>query len=93
MKSIQNIINSPDFDKFKALKEHLKKFRKQKDQLEMLINNVRKTIMSIEDGKKMSDKEKFEGFKNKLIAESEEKYGKQIRKMYGEKTVQKLMRG
>lgn len=35
----------------------------------------------------MSDKEKFEGFKDKMIAENEQKYGKEIREKYGDDTV------
>ena len=31
-------------------------------------------------GKEMDDKEKFEGFKEKLILENEEKYGGEIRR-------------
>jgi membrane-associated HD superfamily phosphohydrolase len=35
----------------------------------------------------MSDKEKFEGLKEKLINENDKKYGKEIREKYGEETV------
>lgn len=35
----------------------------------------------------MSDKEKFEGFKNKMIKENEERYGKEIRQKYGDDVV------
>ena len=35
----------------------------------------------------MSDKEKFEGFKQRMIEENEKKYGKEIRGKYGEKAV------
>lgn len=35
----------------------------------------------------MSDKEKFEGFKQKLIDDNEKKYGKEIREKYGEDAV------
>lgn len=35
----------------------------------------------------MSDKEKFEGFKQELIARNEKKYGKEIREKYGDKEV------
>lgn len=35
----------------------------------------------------MSDQEKFEGFKKKMIDENERKYGKEIREKYGEDTV------
>jgi len=35
----------------------------------------------------MSNKEKFEGFKKKMIDENEKKYGKEIREKYGDDTV------
>ena len=38
---------------------------------------------------KMSNKEKFEGFKKKIIDDNEEKYGKEIREKYGKDTVEK----
>lgn len=37
----------------------------------------------------MSDKEKFEGFKKKMIEDNEKKYGEEIRKKYGKETVEK----
>ena len=37
----------------------------------------------------MSDKEKFQGFKQKMIEENERKYGQEIREKYGEDTVNK----
>jgi len=37
----------------------------------------------------MSDKEKFEGFKQKLIDDNEKKYGKEIREKYGNEAVDK----
>lgn len=35
----------------------------------------------------MSDKEKFEGFKDKMIADNEKKYGREIRQKYGDDTI------
>lgn len=35
----------------------------------------------------MTDKEKFEGFKQKLVDENEDKYGREIREKYGDKAV------
>ena len=32
----------------------------------------------------MSNKEKFQGFKQKLVEENEKKYGQEIREKYGE---------
>jgi len=87
LKSILKIINSPNFDELQALKEHLKKLTKQKEQLETLVNNVEKTIMVKERRMNMSNEERFKGFKKELIAENEEKYGREIREMFGEETV------
>ena len=35
----------------------------------------------------MTDEEKFEGFKEKLISDNEQKYGKEIREKYGDEAV------
>lgn len=35
----------------------------------------------------MTDKEKFEGFKEKMIEDNKKKYGKEIRKKYGEDVI------
>ena len=37
----------------------------------------------------MSDKKKFEGFKQKYVDNNEDKYGKEIRELYGDNTVDK----
>jgi DNA-binding transcriptional MerR regulator len=87
LKSIKKIITNPKFDYISSLKEHLIKLEKNKDNLEILIKNVKNTILSKEGGAVMSDKEKFEGFKNKLVEENEEKYGKEIREKYGDDEV------
>ncbi|MBC7959053.1 MAG: TipAS antibiotic-recognition domain-containing protein, partial [Vallitaleaceae bacterium] len=55
--------------------------------LYQLIENVEKTIAVIEGSKKMSNKEKFQGFKQKMVGDNEKKYGAEVRKKYGDKTV------
>jgi DNA-binding transcriptional MerR regulator len=86
---IKEILHAPSFDETLALKEHYGKLLEKREQINLLIANVELTI-AVKEGKKiMSDKEKFEGFKQNLIDENEKKYGKEIREKYGEKTVQK----
>jgi DNA-binding transcriptional MerR regulator len=85
--SIKEIVTSPSFDGAAALREHREKLLEKKEQLEILIANVDKTIAVTEGRKKMSNKEKFEGFKKKMIDENEKKYGKEIREKYGNDTV------
>jgi DNA-binding transcriptional MerR regulator len=87
LKNIQNIVNSGDFDELKALREHHKRLLQEREELILLINNVEKTIMSKERRVTMSNEEKFEGFKKRLINENEKKYGQEIRELYGEEVV------
>ena len=84
---IQDILSSETFDDLAALKDHLVKLLAQRQQIEMLINNVEKTIESREGRRVMKDNEKFEGFKKKLVEDNEKKYGQEIREKYGEDTV------
>ncbi|HLV10187.1 MAG TPA: MerR family transcriptional regulator, partial [Halanaerobiales bacterium] len=87
--SIKKILNSPSFTEVKALKEHRLKLLEKKEQLELLIVNLDRTITSKERGIIMSDQEKFEGFKKKLLEDNEKKHGKEIREKYGEETVER----
>lgn len=87
--SIKEIITSPDFNEMNELKQHYKELLARKRQLDILIENVEKTIFSKEGRIKMSDKEKFEGFKKKLVEDNEKQFGKEIREKYGEETVKK----
>ncbi|MDP4178901.1 MAG: MerR family transcriptional regulator [Bacillota bacterium] len=84
---IRNIINAPSFNRADALREHHVKLLDKKKQLELLISNVEKTIAVMEGRMFMSDKEKFEAFKQKLIDENESKYGKEIREKYGDESI------
>lgn len=87
LETIRAIVTSSSFDKTEALREHHEKLLDKKKQLELLIANVEKTIAMADGRIIMSDKEKFEGFKQKIIAENELQYGKEIRKKYGEDTI------
>lgn len=84
LKKIKAIMSTPDYDKEKELETQLEKLLQQKEQIELLINNVRKTIRTLKGETVMSDIEKFEGFKQKLIDDNEKTYGKEIRKKYGD---------
>ncbi|NLK75910.1 MAG: MerR family transcriptional regulator, partial [Clostridiales bacterium] len=75
LETIRQIITSSDFDSKKALKEHWVKLMEKKEQIELLITNVEKTIEALEGRIVMGDKEKFEGFKKNIVEENERKYG------------------
>ncbi|MEJ9221386.1 MerR family transcriptional regulator [Paenibacillus glucanolyticus] len=86
---IKEILTSPSFNRSRALQEHHAQLLGKRKQLDMLITNVENTIASTEGRMTMSDQEKFEGFKQRLIEDNEQKYGKEIRAKYGEETVNK----
>jgi DNA-binding transcriptional MerR regulator len=89
LEQIKEIITSRDFDEKKALEEHRQLLISKRSQLDILIDNVEKTILSKEGKYNMSNNEKFEGFMDELITNNEKKFGKEAREMYGEKAVEK----
>jgi DNA-binding transcriptional MerR regulator len=92
LQAIKEIINAPGFDRAAALAEHRQRLMLKKEQLELLIDNVEKTIAMTKGRCIMSDQEKFAGFKQKLIDDNENKYGQEIREKYGEEAVQSSYR-
>lgn len=89
LECIKDIITSSSFDELKALREHRKRLVEKKEHLDLLIANVDKTIKAKERRIIMSDKEKFEGFKKKMVDDNEKKYGKEVREKYGDEAVNK----
>lgn len=87
LENIKEILTSTSFSQNNALREHHQKLLDKKKQLELLIANVEKTIATTEGRTIMSDNEKFEGFKQKIIEDNERKYGKEIRDKYGDESV------
>ena len=92
LRQIKEIINDPNYDVMKALKEHLLALEQQKNNLDSLIENVKMTLLAMEGEYMMSDKERFEALKEDLIKENEEKYGKEAREKYGDEAVEESYR-
>ena len=87
LEEIRNILASKDFDGLTALESHLSALLARREQLDLLVANVRKTIKTMKGEIKMSDQEKFEGFLQKLVDDNEQQYGEEIREKYGEESV------
>lgn len=87
LKRIKDIMDAPDYDKAKELEKQLQQLLLQKEQLELLIQNISKTISNLKGENVMSDTEKFEGFKQKMIDDNENEYGKEIREKYGDEII------
>lgn len=56
------------------LEEHLLTLSEKKNQIEAIIHNVKTTIKAMKGEVMMNDNEKFEGLKEKMIIENDEKY-------------------
>lgn len=83
LENIRALLLSDAFDARAALLEHHAKLLRRQEQLNCLIATVEKTIDAMEGRIKMSDKEKFEGFKQTMIDQNESRYGKEVRGKYG----------
>ncbi len=88
LSDIKEILDNSSFDPQKAMEKHLVELESKKKQIDQLILNVNKTINSLKGEIKMSNKEKFEGFKKTMIEENEEKYGKEIRERFGNDVIE-----
>lgn len=89
LEGIRDIMTDPSFNGALALIEHHERLLEKRAQLNILIANVEKTIALAEGRNIMTNKEKFEGFKQKQIDDNETKYGKEAREKYGDIIVDK----
>lgn len=87
LKKIKSILQMPDCNREKELEDQLTALMQKKKQIEVLIGNVHRTIQTLRGEDSMTDKEKFEGFKQKLIDENEDIYGSEIRSKYGDAAI------
>jgi DNA-binding transcriptional MerR regulator len=86
---IKEIVSSPGYDEAKTLREHREELIAKRNKLDVLLDNLEKTIKYKEGKLIMSDKEKFEGFKKRLVEDNEKKFGEEVKKKYGEEAFKK----
>lgn len=89
LESIKDMMSSPAFDADRALHEHRGQLLEKREHLDRLIATVDLTLAQREGKIAMSDKQKFEAFKQKLIDDNEKQYGDEIRAKYGDEQVNK----
>lgn len=87
LEEIRNILASKDFDGLSALESHLTALLARREQLNLLVANVEKTIKTMKGEMIMSDQEKFEGFLQNLVDHNEHQYGEEARTKYGDERV------
>ena len=87
LSEIKNIIDNSDEIRSDRLLKHLSSLEAQKNKLDILIKNVKKTIKAEKGEVKMKNEKKFEGLKRDIIEKNESEYGNEIRKKYGNMAV------
>ncbi len=87
LEQIAVLLDAPDYDRTRTLEQHLTVLQKQREQLDLLIQNVTQTIRAIQEEIPMSDNQKFEGLKQ-LIEENNQTYGQEVIEKYGAKALE-----
>ena len=82
--AIGRLLDDPAFDARDALAGHLRELHARKQRLDGLIASVEKTLACMEGSATMEDEEKFEAFKQGLVGENEQHYGKEVRERWGD---------
>jgi len=85
---IKLLLSAADFDRAQAFENHLQALHERRKQINKLITNVQKSITSMKGETVMLDAEKFEGFKQQLLANNEKQFGEELREKFGEATIE-----
>ena len=84
LKTIRRILYDGDFDMLRAMEDHLRALEERKAETETLIRTVRKTILHMKGACEMSDREKFQAFRDRMLRENETDYGTEARQKFGD---------
>ena len=84
---IKVLLNDPNYQVKDALLKQQKLLQEKRANLDHLIVTIEKTISAMEGEITMTNEQKFEVFKNKLIEENEQLFGKEIREKYEEEQI------
>lgn len=87
LEDIRRLLSSAAFDRRGALEGHLKALIERRERLDALIGNVRRTLTTMRGETTMTDREKFEGFKQSIVDENERTYGKELRGRFGDEAI------
>ncbi|MEG0386485.1 MAG: MerR family transcriptional regulator [Solibacillus sp.] len=87
LEEIQRILDAPDFNVNEALRKQHEMLEQKRNYLDDLIITIQNTIQVMEGETTMTNEQKFEAFKNKMIEDNDKQYGEEIRGKYGEEQV------
>ena len=85
--TIQKILQDRDFDKLRAMEDHLLALKQRQAETAALIRTVEQTIRHMKGECQMADREKFKALKKSLVHGNEIKFGPEARAKYGDAQV------
>ena len=85
--TIQKILQDRDFDKLRAMEDHLLALKQRQEETAALIRTVEQTIRHMKGECQMADREKFKALKKSLVHGNEIKFGPEARAKYGDAQV------
>ena len=85
--TIQKILQDRDFDKLRAMEDHLLALKQRQEETAALIRTVEQTIRHMKGECNMADREKFKALKKSLVHGNEIKFGPEARAKYGDAQV------
>ena len=89
LEEISALLDSPDFNREQALTQQRELLNQRIQRLQRLLGTLERTLQAMKGEIDMSDKEKFEGFKQEMIDKNEKQFGAEARAKYGDDTVNK----
>ena len=84
---IASLLSDPSFEQSKVLLRHRKLLQQRIDRLNGLLGTLDQTLLAMKGKLIMSDKEKFECFKQEMVDNNEKQYGEEARRKYGDSAV------
>lgn len=88
LKTIKELIDRPDEKIQETLLEQRNQLEQKRQELDHLLQVLDDTLRYYKGEITMTNKEKFDVFKQEKLAENEANYGQEIREKYGEKSVE-----
>ena len=88
LKTIKELVDRSDEKIEDTLIQQKIQLEQKRQELDQLLETIDKTLRYYKGELKMTNKEKFEAFKQEKLAENEANYGSEIREKYGEDAVE-----
>ena len=84
LEEISRLLSATNTEKEQVLQKYLIALSERKSQIELFIENVSKSILSLKGDIIMTDEEKFKMMKQTLLSETEQTHGNELRQNYGD---------